>query len=362
MKVVFKTDELKKVFTMIASCISEDKLHAIHNMFLKKIDDGSVYVRAMDNKHVFETCLTCVENDSFLQSYIPFFEINKFVYKFKNDKINFVFKENDVLRVSSGSSYCQVSLKNAEQSEAVLNMINSDFTNQIVLCKKVFQNIKSKMNGITAVDTNRPVLNGICLDVFENGIYFAASDGKKLAVYDTNVQFSNEFLKKIIIPIDVINSLCSVCDDEIKFCFNDKYLKVISGDKTYYSTLINGEYPDYRRILNSTNDNNIVVQVNKTSIVNALQFVNINFDVTKKCEIIIKENKFALNFNNNESFEQFEIESNESFSVFVNSQFLEKMIKPLQTEKIVFKFLNPAAPILIESDGFKLMLMPLKVR
>lgn len=348
---------------MISSCISEEKISVTHSMYIKKIADNQVYVRAMDSKHVLEKIVEIVESESFEEAYIPFFEINKFVNKFKNENTNFQFKENDVLRVSSGKSYCQVSLKNAEESDSVVSMLNAEFGDAINVSKSVIQNIKNKLTGLVASDNNRPVLNGICLDIFEGKLYFAASDGKKLAVYETQIDVEQRDCNKIVIPTESIAGFCSVCEnDEVKIYKNDKYVKFESGDTKYYSTLVNGEYPDYRRILNSTNNNNVVVNVNKSELCDALSFVNVNFEVNKKCDLTIKEGKFALNFNNNESFEEFDVDSEENFEVSINSQYLEKMVKPLNSEQIVFKFLSKEAPILIEADSIKMMLMPLRSR
>lgn len=363
MKIVFKTSQVKSLFGMISSCISEEKIAVTHNMYIKKIDDNVVYVRAMDSKHVLEKNIPFVESENFTEAYIPFFEISKFVCKFKNEETKFQFKENDILRVSSGKSYCQVSLKNAQESDSVVTMLNAQFMDEIIVNKTVIQNIKNKLSGLVAADNNRPVLNGVCLDIFQNNLYFAASDGKKLSVYNTQVVVDQTECLRVVIPIDAISGFCSVCENEqVSIYRNDKYIKLQSGDTKYYSTLVNGEYPDYRRILNSTNNNNVVVNVNKSNLCDALSFVNVNFQVNKKCDLTIKEGKFALNFNNNESFEQFDVESEQNFEVSINSQYLEKMVKPLNAQQIVFKFLNKEAPILIQADSIKMMLMPLRSR
>lgn len=363
MKIIFKTSEVKNLFGMISSCISEEKINVTHSMFIKKLEGNNVYIRAMDSKHVLEKNIEIINSEDFTEAYIPFFEINKFVNKFKNDETKFEFKQNDILRVSSGKSYCQVSLKNAEESDSVASMLNAEFSIPIIVTKEVLYNIKNKLTGLVASDNSRPVLNGICLDIFEGMLYFASSDGKKLAVYETNISVNQNNNNKVVIPTDAVNGFCSVCsDNDVKIYFNEKYIKFESANAKYYSTLVNGEYPDYRRILNSTSNNNIVIEANKNELCDALSFVNVNFEVNKKCEIVIKNGKFSLNFNNNESFEEFEIESKEEFEASINSQYLEKMVKPLNTEKVTFKFLNKESPILIEADFIKMMLMPLRSR
>lgn len=359
MKFVVKTSDLKSMFSMVSSCIVEEKIALCQSMYIKRGENNQLNIRAMDNKHLFTCDLPYESEEGFEEAYIPFFDVNKFVSKFKNEKTTFTFKENDVLRVSSGKAYCQVSIRSAEESNFVSEVLNSELPNEITLPKIVIQNIKNKLNGIVDTSNNRPILNGICLDIVDNKLYFASSDGKKLAVYDTELTCNTN--NRIVIPIEAINSFVSVCNsDNVTIKFSDKFIEFVSDTRKYFSTLINGDYPDYRRILNSTSNNNIEVQVKKNELIEALSFVNVLYDVNKKCEFSIKDKKLTLNFNNNESFEEIDIESEADFTTLLNSSFLEKMIKPLNTEMVKFKFLNANSPILIEADSIKMMLMPMR--
>ena len=70
----------------------------------------------------------------------------------------------------------------------------------------------------------------------------------------------------------------------------------------------------------------------------ALSFVNVNFDVSKKCEVKFSNNKASIDFNNGANYEEFDINYDGEFSFYVNSQFLEKMVRPIESENIIFKF------------------------
>lgn len=364
MKFVLKTDVAKKLFDIIASGISAEKIATYQSMFCKNIGDGNMYVRAMDKSHVMQLTIEMESEENFTQVYIPFFEINKFLPKFKSQSISFQIVDNNVLKVSSGKSYCKTSLLNVQESPNVVDMLNSQFSFSVDISKNVLSNIKNKLNGLVSVDNNRPVLTGVCLNMQQNGsVQFASSDGKKLAVFYSDVVCENNenSSKSIIIPVSTINTVCSVSKSQnVKVKFNDKIIVFDCQNVKYFSNLISGDYPPYQKIVSSTEKNDKTIVINKNCLVDALSFVNVNFDVNKKCEITFSNNKATVDYDNGANHQEFQVSYDGEFSFLVNSQFLEKMIRPIQAENIIFKFSSPTQAILMQADSMKLILMPLK--
>ena len=362
MKIVLKTNQAKKLFETITNSISSEKNSVCQNMYCKNNGDGTMYVRAMDKSHVLQMNATVQESVDFEQLYIPFFEINKFLPKFKSDKISFEIVDDNVLKVSSGRSYCKTKIQtNVSEPQSVNEMLNEQLSVSFKIPKSVLNNVKNKLSCLVSSDNNRPVLTGVCLDIVNGAICFASSDGKKLSVYYTNESIDTTINKQIIIPVSTINTACSVVgNNEIQIGFSQRFVKFFNDDVKYYSNLTVGNYPPYQKIVSSTDKNDIIVTVNRSQLVDALAFVNVNFDITKKCQISISNNKFEIDYDCGANHQEFDVEYNGQFKFLVNSQFLQKMIKPLQSENIIFKFSTPTQAILMQSDNLKMILMPLK--
>jgi hypothetical protein len=62
--------------------------------------------------------------------------------------------------------------------------------------------------------------------------------------------------------------------------------------------LISGDYPPYQKIVSSTEKNDKTIVINKNCLVDALSFVNVNFDVNKKCAITFSNNKATVDYDN----------------------------------------------------------------
>lgn len=363
MKLTIKTDIAKKLFDIISKCIVDEKVAPIRNMYCRNNNDGTMYVKAMDRSHVLETTVEIIDSDDFSEIYMPFFEINSFISKFRNDTTKFEVTDN-ILKVSSGRPSGKVALKNVDESNSVSEMLGENFSYNFNINKKHLTNVKTKLSNLVATDNNRPVLTGICLDIINGIVYFASSDGKRLGVYDTETNTGDETQNiKITIPVSVFNSLiCLDNGEDINIKFSNKFIKFSDSKTNYYATLINGEYPAYQNIVNASAGNNIDVLVNRAKLNDSLQFVNLKYEVNKKCDLIIKNNLFILDVNNNESYDEFDVDFDGEIMVSLNSSLLEKMTKPLESENVTFRFADNQKPILIEADNMKLLLMPIKTR
>lgn len=362
MNIVIKTDVLKKLFDTVSKCIADDKVSPVNSMYFRNNGDGTVYVKAMDRTRVLETKIDIVDSRDFEELYVPFFEIKELISKFREENTKFEVSDN-ILKVNSGRPSGRVSIKNIDNSNNIEEMLNETFENEFIINKKHLLNVKTKLTNLVANDNNRPVLTGICLDIINGDIFFASSDGKRLGVYNTETNCSNtEKNMKITIPVFVFNSIvCLDGSEDINVKFSEKFIKFSDGKTNYYTNLINGTYPDYQNIVKFSNGNNIEVKIDRKKLNDALQFVNLKYEVNKKCDMIIKNNICIFDVNNNESHDEFDVEFEGDLSLSLNSTLLEKMTKPLEDEKLSFKFADSQKPILIEADNIKLLLMPIKI-
>ena len=361
MKIVLKTDVAKKLFQVIASGISSERNATYQSMYCKNIGDGNMFVRAMDKTHIMQMTVTMFDSNDFDQIYIPFFDVNKFLPKFRSETTTFEVIDDNVLKVSSGRTYSKFSLVNAQSPINIQAMTSEQLSIVFDVPKKVIVNVKNKLSGLVSTENNRPVLNGVCLDIVNGEVRFVASDGRKLSVYYTGVNVDESVNLSVVIPIATINTVCSAVKSQaVKIGFANNVVKFVSTDLTYYSTVISGDYPPYAKIVASTDKNDNVITVNKSQLVDALSFVNVNFDATKKCQLKFQNNMVSLDCDNGANHEQFEVEYNGQFDCLINSQFLEKMIKPVQDNNIVFKVASPTQALLMEADQLKMILMPLR--
>lgn len=155
------------------------------------------------------------------------------------------------------------------------NMDSTDTKDFIIDGKKVLKAIE-KTGFATANDELRPVMNGIHFDFFADGMVCATSDGHKLARYkDKTITKENDgsipnftLPKK---PSNILMSVLSAFEGDVKVSFNDKALCVSNADFRLSARLLEFRYPNYEAVIPKTSP--IIITSDKNSLLNALKRV-----------------------------------------------------------------------------------------
>ena len=155
------------------------------------------------------------------------------------------------------------------------NMDSTDAKEFIIDGKKVLKAIE-KTGFATANDELRPVMNGIHFDFFADGMVCATSDGHKLARYkDKEVTREDDgtvpnftMPKK---PSNILMSVLSTFEGDVKVSFNDKALCVSNADFRLSARLLDFRYPNYDAVI--PKDSPITITADKNSLLNALKRV-----------------------------------------------------------------------------------------
>lgn len=155
------------------------------------------------------------------------------------------------------------------------NMDTTDLKDFIVDGKKILKAIE--LTGFaTANDELRPVMNGIHFDFFADGMVCATSDGHKLARYkdktvllDVGEKTLNFTMPKK--PSNILLTILSAIDGDIKISFNDKGMSVNNKDFKLSARLLDFKYPNYESVIPKNSP--ITITADKNSLLNALKRV-----------------------------------------------------------------------------------------
>lgn len=155
------------------------------------------------------------------------------------------------------------------------NMDSTDTKDFIIDGNKVLKAIE-KTGFATANDELRPVMNGIHFDFFADGMVCATSDGHKLARYkdksitrDDDDTVPNFTMPKK--PSNILMSVLSTFEGNVKVSFNDKALCVSNADFRLSARLLDFRYPNYDAVIPKTSP--ITVTADKDALLNALKRV-----------------------------------------------------------------------------------------
>ena len=127
---------------------------------------------------------------------------------------------------------------------------------KVVLPQEKIQGMMKKTSFAISTDESRYVLNGIFISLKEHKMTMVATDGRRLALVDEDVDISEKSQGEFIVPAKAVNELNRLLqekgDVEIRYSDNQASftLKDDKGSSVLLITkLIEGNYPNYRQVI-----------------------------------------------------------------------------------------------------------------
>jgi DNA polymerase-3 subunit beta len=148
-----------------------------------------------------------------------------------------------------------------------------------VISQKVFKETMSKCMYAMGVNDQRPVFNGLYLNISDGHMDMVSCDSIKIAVCGVRAAMQNlnttgeELHLQFIVPNKAVNELYKLLDDgeESTACIymSRKNVIVVLGNTVFFSKLIEGAYPDYNRVI--IRNHKITVLVDRVCLIGALE-------------------------------------------------------------------------------------------
>ncbi|MBD5234017.1 MAG: DNA polymerase III subunit beta [Bacteroidales bacterium] len=158
-------------------------------------------------------------------------------------------------------------------------------------------------NTMFAVSTDeyRQIMQGVNIDIAPDSITFVATDTRKLVRY-IDRRTAPGVTGHCILPSKPSNVIKNVFakEETLNITMNSRNAVIESDRFTFQCTFLNGNYPDYNRVI--PRDNNKVLTVDRVSLLNAVRRVGIFVEVDGGLEkfritpdsILIKSNDPSL--------------------------------------------------------------------
>ena len=278
MEIKLQAKELSAKLKMAAKIVNSKNAMPILGDVLFETKNDVLMITASDGEQWLSQKCEIISSDQELRFCVGATEFTNAINNIGDMPITITLDESTkvfVCEYSNGNGKFSMPYENANEYP-LSNIDTTDTKDFIVDSKKVLKAIE--LTGFaTANDELRPVTNGIHFDFFEDGMVCATSDGHKLARYkDKTITSNNEngttpnftLPKK---PANILMSILSALDDDVKVSFNDKAISFNNKDFKLTARLLEARYPNYNAVI--PKDNPITITADKNSLLNALKRV-----------------------------------------------------------------------------------------
>ncbi len=217
-----------------------------------------------------------------------------------------------------------------------------------------------------STDDSRKQLNGVVMSIRGGIMTVAATDGRRLAIVEKNIEDENAKDGDYILPSRASTELSSCLDgtDNVVISLNRADVSFQSANTMLKTKLVEGPYPNFRQVIPENCGN--TVSIPRGEFTEALKRVSLIVnDSGESVKLTFSPNNlliYASSIETGESSESMEIAyEGEEVSVSFNPVYFTDPLKVLEADTINIEFGKQYTPIKLTGDeGFLYMLMPMK--
>lgn len=236
-----------------------------------------------------------------------------------------------------------------------------------------FINMINKTIFAVSSDELRTTLMGVYLRVMENELRMVSTDGHRLAKIVDKRFRSSGFETETIIPTKALNLVLknSQGTKEIYLKLSDDYVVFELQNTIIYSKCIEGQFPNYERVIPIDNDKRVIIDRNllSASVRRVAIFSN---SITNQIRLSLSNNLVQIQSEDiefgGEARESVESDySGDNLEIGYNASYLLDILRHLDTEEIVFELKDPISAGLIypsvqeENEELLMLLMPIRL-
>jgi DNA polymerase-3 subunit beta len=288
-----------------------------------------------------------------------FFDI---VRKIPEGAIMITQESPTILQIKSGKS--KYSLPCIDASEFP-NLSEGELGEEVQIKSEDLVHMIDKTRFAISSDETRYYLNGLYLHAGKQGLSTVATDGHRLALAFTNLEVKNHF--GVILPKKSVAEIRKIIDSakNVSFAISRVKIKVVADQATIISKLIDGEFPDYDKVLPKNNSH--VAVINKKNFFDCVDRVStVATDKHRLVKMILENGKLSLQVNTSDgSFAYEELDTNytgDRIETGFNSRYLLDIIGQIDNEELLMRFKDGSSPALIEAKNMSAVFVIMPVR
>ena len=218
-----------------------------------------------------------------------------------------------------------------------------------------------------STDETRYVLNGVLFSFKENKLTLVATDGRRLAMLDIELEFPRSHEAEIIVPTKAVTELQRLLKDdgEVKISVGSGQIAFDLNNTLLVSKLIEGNYPNYKQVIPSEAKERVTLE--RETFLNSLRRVSLlASDKSNSIKLNFSKNNIEITANTPEVGEAREslpvAYKGHDFAIAFNPEFLMAPLRNLTEDEVFFDLIDEMSPgVLKIQTPFLYVLMPMRV-
>ena len=224
-----------------------------------------------------------------------------------------------------------------------------------------------KVSYAASQDDTRRTLKGVLMSFKDSKLTMVATDGRRLALVENEIEFPKDVEKDIVLPSKAVQELQrSLNGEEIASVMIQKtQVSFKLGNITVYSKLMDDVYPNYRQVIPKETVEKITID--RQLLLDALDRASVmTMDEAHSTKLIFSEGKLTVTSaasDIGEAKDEVAIKyAGEPIEIIFNPSYVMDPLKAIDDDEITINLNNGHSPAVIKcSIPFLYVLMPLRI-
>ena len=365
---VVNTNEMNRGLSLISHAIAARPVKNIYNgVSICAREDGLV-LTATDGEMTIRTTVDAnVRTPG--NTVFPAKLLAELMRRQNSGDVHFSVEDNNVARITSTGSKTNMMGMNEEDFPEFREISNAQ---EIHLPAALLRNAITRVMFAVSTDESRKTLTGILMEFYANETRLVSIDGFRMALM--NITAENEIPKgkefsSMIVSGRILNELSKILPDDdtdVTLNFNASHVIFSFGTVKMFTTLLIGEFIDYKHILPTSAQTEI--EIEKAPL----------YDALERCSLMAREGKSNLitmdigegGLLMNARAERGDVREElpvllygQPLRISFNSQYLMDVIKNVETDSIRMCFQTNVSPCIVrpkEGNQFIFLVLPIR--
>lgn len=272
--------------------------------------------------------------------------------------------DNNLTTIESDSSLFKL---NGMSSEDFPQIPEVESDTSYTIESGVFKEMLQKTFYAASTDETRMALNGVLLSFKDEKLTVVATDGRRLALVEQEVEFPASAEADLILPPKTVSELIRTLDgdDVLKIKLGEGQISFEFANMLVVSKLVDDTYPNYSQVIPDSSE--VRVQIERELLLGAVRRAALlTTDQSNSVRLCFSENNLEIVTETPEVGEAKETiavkYAGPVMSIAFNPHFLMAPLKSLQSDDVYFEMTDEMSPGVIKADvPFLYVIMPMRI-
>ncbi len=302
-------------------------------------------------------------------STVPVKKLFGIVRELSNSEIDLEVDDKNVCSSRSGASFYKINGLSADEFPPLPEFKEDK---KVTLKQETVRGMLKKTAFAASSDESRYVLNGIYINLKDHKMIMVATDGRRLALVDEDVDVSEKSQGEFITPSKAVNELNRLLQEkgEVDIRYSDNQASFTLRNDNNISVLIvtkliEGSYPNYRQVIPSETKERVALA--REDFLHALRRAEImTSEKANSVKLSFGKNKLEITANSPEVGEAKETlginYKGPEIAIAFNPKYLIDPLNALTNDEVFVELIDELSPGVLKINGpFLYVVMPMRL-